>query len=323
MHLSFQQLQQQFYKTLIAHNFTPERATICANIFAGNSRDGVQSHGLNRFPVFIQYVKDGLVQANAEPKMEGNNGIIENWDAHLGAGVYAATKAMSRAINLAKQNGIGIVTLKNTNHWMRGGTYGWQAADAGCIGICTTNSYAVMPPWGSKKPALGNNPLVIAVPKNDGHVVLDMAISQFSYGKMQDYEMAGMQLPFAGGYNEAGELTTDPATIKKLQSPLPIGYWKGSGLSLMIDLLVAGLSGGKSVAEITAEEKEFGVSQLFIAINATNISPNLVQNIISYTKGGDSASIRYPGEQVMQARIKSETFGIPVNEAVWQQVLAL
>jgi 3-dehydro-L-gulonate 2-dehydrogenase len=323
MHLSFQQLQQQFFKVLLAHNFTQDRATICANIFAGNSRDGVYSHGLNRFPVFVQYVKDGLIQANAEPIMVGNNGIIENWDAQLAPGVYAATKAMERAIELAKLNGIGIVTLKNTNHWMRGGTYGWQAADAGCIGICTTNTIAVMSPWGGTKPALGNNPIVIAVPKNDGHVVLDMAISQFSYGKMQEYEMAGKQLPFAGGYNEYGALTTDPGTIKKLQSPLPIGYWKGSGLSLMIDLLVSGLSGGKSVAEITAEEKEFGVSQLFIAIDATNISPVLVQNIISYTKGDNSTEIRYPGEQVIQARIKSEAFGIPVNEAIWQQVLAL
>ena len=70
-----------------------------------------------------------------------------------------------RAISIAKENGIGCVVLKNTNHWMRGGTYGWQAADAGCIGICFTNTIANMPPWGGKEPKLGNNPLVIAVPR--------------------------------------------------------------------------------------------------------------------------------------------------------------
>ena len=81
---------------------------------------------------------------------------------------------MQRAIALAKENNIGCVTVKNTNHWMRGGTYGWQAADAECIGICITNAIATMPPWGGIKPRLGNNPLVIAVPRTEGHVVLDM-----------------------------------------------------------------------------------------------------------------------------------------------------
>ena len=231
---------------------------------------------------------------------------------------------MDRAIELAKTNGIGIVTLKNTNHWMRGGTYGWQAADAGCIGICTTNTIAVMPPWGGNKPTLGNNPMVIAIPNSEGHVVLDMAMSQFSYGKMQEYELAGKQLPFAGGYNEKGDLTTDPATIKKLQSPLPIGYWKGSGLSLMIDLLVSALSGGRTVAAITAGEKEYGVSQVFMAINAINLPAALVTNVLSFTKtGGETGSIRYPGEQVLAARKKAAVEGIAVNETIWQQVLKL
>lgn len=323
MNLSFQQLQQQFYTILIAHHFTPEKATICANIFAGNSRDGVHSHGLNRFPVFVQYIKDGLIDAGAEPEMVRNNGIIENWDAHLAPGVYAATKAMQRATALAKQKGIGVVTLKNTNHWMRGGTYGWQAAAAGCIGICTTNTIAVMPPWGGTKPTLGNNPIVIAIPRAAGHVVLDMAISQFSYGKMQEYELAAKQLPFAGGYNETGALTTDPAIIRQLKSPLPIGYWKGSGLSLMIDLLVAGLSGGRSVADITASEKEYGVSQLFIAINASNLSAELVDNILHFTKSGLDGTVRYPGEQVLATRKRAETEGIPVNESIWKKVLEL
>ncbi|MEO7310553.1 MAG: 3-dehydro-L-gulonate 2-dehydrogenase [Chitinophagaceae bacterium] len=323
MLLSYQQLQAQFYKVLSSLNFTPEKATICANIFAGNSRDGVHSHGLNRFPVFVQYVKEGLIDIHAEPKMVGNNGIIENWNAQLAPGMYAANIAMERAIELSTTNGIGIVTLQNTNHWMRGGTYGWQAADAGCIGICTTNTIAVMPAWGGTKPVLGNNPIVIAVPRAEGHVVLDMAISQFSYGKMQEYELAGKQLPFAGGYDEAGELTTDPTTIKKLKSTLPIGYWKGSGLSLMIDLLVAGLSGGRTVAEITATKREFGVSQLFIAINAANISPQLVNNVLEFTKANAGGTVQYPGEQVLAARKKAAIDGIPANEMIWQKVLEL
>ena len=101
-----------------------------------------------------------------------------------GPGNLNAQASMSRAMALGREHGIGCVALGNTNHWMRGGTYGWQAADAGMIGICWTNTLANLPAWGAKMPGLGNNPLVIAVPRPEGHVVLDMAMSQFSYGAL-------------------------------------------------------------------------------------------------------------------------------------------
>ena len=90
---------------------------------------------------------------------------------------------MERAIALGREHGMGCVALANTNHWMRGGTYGWQAVDAGAIGICWTNTMANLPAWGAAEPRVGNNPLVIAVPHARGPVVLDMAMSQFSSGR--------------------------------------------------------------------------------------------------------------------------------------------
>src|SRR5205814_7251856 len=128
----------------------------------------------------------------------------------------------------------------------------------------STNTIANMPPWGGIKPGLGNNPLVIAIPRRQGHIVLDMAISQFSYGKLQEYQLAGKLLPVPGGYDNDGILTTDAKKIRESRRILPIGYWKGSGLSLMLDLLVAGLSGGRTVAQISAQGEEYGLSQIFI-----------------------------------------------------------
>jgi 3-dehydro-L-gulonate 2-dehydrogenase len=84
---------------------------------------------------------------------------------------------------------------------MRGGTYGWQAAEAGVIGICWTNTMPNLPPWGGGEPCLGNNPLVIAVPRKGGHVVLDMAMSQFSYGALESYRSRGEMLPVDGGFD--------------------------------------------------------------------------------------------------------------------------
>ena len=179
-----------------------------------------------------------------------------------------AWHSMERAIALSREHGMGCVALANTNHWMRGGSYGWQAADAGVIGICWTNTLPNLPPWGASDPRVGNNPLVIAVPRPAGHIVLDMAMSQFSYGALASYRVRGELLPVDGGFDSDGRLTRDPGAIEDSNRPLPIGFWKGSGLALMLDLLAAMLSGGKASYQIEPiPERETRVSQVFIAID--------------------------------------------------------
>ncbi|MGI4749839.1 MAG: 3-dehydro-L-gulonate 2-dehydrogenase [Janthinobacterium lividum] len=327
MTVYYHDLQQEFERVLLKYHFSAVKAALCSKIFAQNSLDGVYSHGLNRFPVFIEHVKSGLVKPEAEPELLTENGALVHYDGHLAPGMYNATFAMKKATELAKINGIACVSLKNTNHWMRGGTYGWQAATAGCIGVCFTNTIANVPPWGGKEPRLGNNPLVIAVPKNDGHLVLDMAMSQYSYGKLQEYELKNEQLPFPGGYDLNGNQSTDPAKIKQSQRALPIGMWKGSGLSLMLDVLLTALSGGKSTKEITATGKESGVSQTFITIYQPDLHQKLIQQIIEFAKSStadeNDGKIWYPGEKTLLTRNKNTAEGIPVNEAIWNAVQKL
>lgn len=327
MKVSFEELKSEFKRVLLKVGFEEERAEMCARIFAENSRDGVYSHGLNRFPVFVQMVKDGLIDVQAEPEKVGEHGVTEQWDGHLAPGMYTATKAMARAVALAKENGMGCVAVRNTNHWMRAGTYGWQAAEAGCIGMCATNSIANLPPWGGTEPRLGNNPLVVAIPRKGGHIVLDMAISQFSYGKLQEYELKGKELPVDGGYDEQGKLTKDPAQIRETERSLPIGFWKGSGLSLVLDVLVSSLSGGRSVAKITEAGNEAGVSQFFLCIDASRLDESISNSIIEFTKSSglmdEDGEIRYPGESSLATRHRNEKEGIPVNEEIWKQVLDL
>lgn len=327
MRVSYQELQEEFKRVLLKLSFTTEMADTCATIFAANSRDGIYSHGLNRFPVFVEHVKEGLVLPDAAPELLDRNGGIERWDGNLAPGMFNASHAMNRAIALASENGIGCVALKNTNHWMRGGTYGWQAAEAGYIGICFTNATAGMPAWGGKSPVLGNNPLVIAVPRAEGHVVLDMAMSQFSYGKMQEYELKDELLPFSGGYDEAGNLSNDPAEIRKTKLALPIGFWKGSGLSLMLDILTVALGGGRSTEQISANKYETGVSQCFICIKQTDLHHDLIEQILAYTKSSTAKDpgkpVTYPGERTLQTRLENEKNGIPVNEEIWKQVSSM
>ncbi len=327
MKVFYNDLQKEFERILLKHSFSAAKAALCSRIFAQNSLDGVYSHGLNRFPVFIDHVRNGLVKPEAEPAVLSEKGALANWDGHLAPGMYNASLAMKAATELAKANGIGCISLKNTNHWMRGGTYGWQAAEAGCIGICFTNTIANIPPWGGKEPRLGNNPIVIAVPKEGGHLVLDMAVSQYSYGKLQEYELKKEALPYPGGYDDEGNLTTNAATIRKTERALPIGMWKGSGLSLMLDVVLTALSGGKSTAAITAAGKESGVSQTFIAIHQPDLHQNLIEQIIAFTKSSEveeiGGRIYYPGEKTLITRNKNTAEGIPVNEEIWNAVCNL
>lgn len=324
MRISFHRLQAEFKRILLSLSFNDDLAETCATIFATNSQDGVYSHGLNRFPAFVDLVKKGLIQISATPRLLETIGTIERWDGNLAPGISNATHCMNRAIELAKANGIGCVAIKNTNHWMRGGSYGWQAAEAGCIGICFTNAIANMPAWGGKEPVLGNNPLVIAIPRAGGHIVLDMAMSQFSYGKMQEYELKGAGLPFPGGYDEEGNLSTDPVAVRKTKLALPIGFWKGSGLALVLDLLAVALSGGRSTEKITADVDETGVSQCFICLHQPDMHPQLIEEILQYTKNSEPIDpenpVAYPGENTLRTRKDNQENGIPVNETIWQRL---
>jgi len=309
--------------------FEPERAALCARLFAETTCDGVYTHGLNRFPRFIKAIKNGIVDIHAKPQMVSSAGAIERWNGKLGVGNLNAYQCMGRAISLAREHGIGVVALADTNHWMRGGSYGWQAADAGMIGICWTNTLPNLPPWGGIDPRLGNTPLVIAVPRSNGHVVLDMSTSQFSYGAMELRQLHGELLPVDGGFDAAGNLTRDPLAILESRRPLPIGYWKGSGLSLMLDLLAAILSGGLAVCQIGDDpDKETRLSQVFVAVDPSSAGQNglatqVADHAIEFMKSStpvNGEQVRYPGEKILQTRQENMEQGIPVEPAIWEQV---
>jgi 3-dehydro-L-gulonate 2-dehydrogenase len=273
-------------------------------------------------------IDEGYIDIKAEPKKVDTNGNIEIYDGQLGPGNLNAQLVMEKAIEKAKREGIAVMALKNTNHWMRGGAFGWQAAEAGCGAICFTNTLPNLPPWGAKESKLGNNPLVMAVPRPKKHIVLDMAVSQYAYGTLGKYEMENKELPYPGGYNQAGELTTDPGEILKSMRPLPAGYWKGSGLSMMFDLFASLLSGGLNTFLIGKKEKEYAISQLFMVfdmedkINEETIEQT-VDSVHSAERVDPEQRPTYPGERTYLRRQENLAKGIPVNEEVWEKINSL
>jgi 3-dehydro-L-gulonate 2-dehydrogenase len=332
MMVSYDELRATLRDVLAREGMEPDGAEQCARLFADASRDGVASHGVNRFPRFVAMIRNGMVDIHARPTRVATRGAMERWDGHRGPGNLNAWTCMARAIELSREHGIGAVGLGNSNHWMRGGNYGWQAADAGVIGICWSNTLPNVPAWGTTIPLIGNNPLIIAVPRADGHVVLDMAMSQFSYGALGTHRMRGQELPVVGGYDERGELTRDPAAIERTQRLLPIGYWKGSGLAILLDIVAAVLSGGKATHDFsTVPEEESGQSQVFIALDAASLgaageSGSIADHVVDALHAGAAGAgeeARYPGERTLEVRATSMRDGVFVDDAMWKEVLAL
>lgn len=333
MRVKYEVMVNEFARVLEKRGFTPEDAKDAAMLFAQNSLAGVPSHGLNRFPRVVSYLENGGIDPKAKATCEMSMGAIERWDGHRGFGPLNAKRAMDRAVDLAKTNGVGVVALGNNNHWMRGGTYGWLAADRGCIGICWSNTMPNMPAWGGKDRKIGNNPLIMSVPKSNGeHVIVDCAVSQFSYGKIEATRLAGKQLPVPGGYDTNGNLTTDPAEIEKTWRVLPMGYWKGSGLSIVLDLIATVLSNGNSVSEIGTFGDEIGLTQIMIAIdpgkfNTVEETDAIVDRIIADIKTSEpieeGGEVRYPAEREHKTIKENKELGIPVVDEVWENVLKL
>ena len=325
-------MQRVLQRLFQQEGFPEAKARTLAEVHTDNTLHGVHSHGINRVRQFIEYVRRGIIAVDAEAEKVEGFGSIERWDGYAGPGVLNAIQCTDRAIALAQQYGMGLVALRHTNHWMRGGYYGWRAAGAGCIAILFTNTQANMPPWGGRESRIGNNPLIVAIPRAGGHVVLDMALSQFSFGKIHEYQLRGEPLPYPGGWDADDQLSTDPDQILADERGLPIGYWKGSALSMVLDMLATLLSAGQSTAAISQKDYETGVSQVYLCIAPSrfgdgDLRQRLLDEIIAYAKSAsplrEGQAVRYPGERAAEQRERNLREGMVVNAEVWEEIRGL
>lgn len=334
MKISFQEMKNTIKEVFIKHGLDKETAELCAKTHTESSWDGVYSHGTNRVARFVSYLDKGWVDPKAKLTLEKEFGSIAVYNGNLGPGIPNAFAATDAAIALANTHGIGMVGLKNTTHWMRGGTYGLHAANKGCVLIAWTNTESCMPPWGGTEERLGNNPIVMAAPTKDSPILLDMAMSQYAYGKLQVTRLAGEKLPYPGGFDKEGNLTNDPGAIEESRRILPMGYWKGSSFAFMLDVLGAVLSDGIGATDIDKVGKGScgGASQIFIAINPEKLTTQdhlyeVIEKAKEYIKtspkDGTSSEISYPGEGRVKSHKTNTEDDIFVDDTVWQEILNL
>jgi 3-dehydro-L-gulonate 2-dehydrogenase len=198
--VTFDELYRTILHAFLRAGMARSDAETCARIHTESTADGVPSHGINRVPRFVNYIHAGYIQLGAKPQRIRQFGALEVYDGQRAPGVLNALWCTDRGMEVAAQQGIALLGLRNTNHWMRGSSYGWHAANKSYIMLAWTNTESCMPAGGGKDQRLGNNPFIMAAPRPGGPVVLDMAMSQYSYGKLQVTRRAGqsLDLPQAG-----------------------------------------------------------------------------------------------------------------------------
>ena len=234
--------------------------------------------------------------------------------------------------NWPKKTGWAVLRFLIPTTGCAGGYYGWQAAKKGYLYIGWTNTTAIMPAWGAQDSKLGNNPLVVGIPYRNEAIVLDMSMSQFSYGAMELASLKNQKLPVTGGYDSDGNLTDDPDAILQSLRTLPVGFWKGSGLSFVLDVMAAILSDGLAVHQVAQKEEEISCSQIFITINPKKLAgydqkdtaiDEIVKDLKSSIPMDEMSKMRYPGERAVESRKENAEKGIPVLAAVWDDILNL
>ena len=314
--MKFDDLKKLIKDALLKAGLSEDDAELLAQVHTESSRDGVYSHGLNRVPKFIELVEDGSIDIHARPSLLKSMAMVEQYDGNFGMGVKNAIFASNRAKTLAKEYGLGLVSLRNTTHWQRAATYTMNICEDNLIGIAWSNTDSNMPAWGSDKINIGNNPLSIAIPYGD--FVLDMAMSQYSFGKLQVTASKGEELAYIGGLDKDGNETKKTEDIINGGLAYPMGYWKGSGLAIALDMLAAILADGNTSYDVDKLDKGMciGISQVFIAIDPNNFTDDFekkMSDTIAYIKKG-SDSTTYPGERMIRKRKESLEKGIEVDE---------
>jgi LDH2 family malate/lactate/ureidoglycolate dehydrogenase len=291
---------------------------------------GHDSHGVLRLPWYVRSIRQGTIQAAARPALLSRSGATAVVDGALGWGQPAARLGAQTAIELAAESGVGAVTIVRCNHIGRLGEYVAIMARAGMIGITLCNSSPVVAPYGGYRPVLGTNPLAWAAPRAAGQppIVLDFASSIVAEGKLRVARAKGEALPPGLIVDANGAPSLDPADFYAGGALQTFGLHKGSGLSVMIELLARGLAG----VDLSQPEHRGHNGTLMLALRIASFAPEqqffsaaerlFGQIAISPPAPGFDA-VLLPGEPELRMREQRIVEGIPLAQSTWDDIAGL
>lgn len=309
-----------------AIGLSKENAKILAESLVVADLRGIKSHGVVRLTTYIKRVEAGVMDPKATGKFIKDEGATALLDAENGFGQIAGQRAMHLAIEKARKFGIGLVAVKNSNHFGIASFYSMMAASENMLGIALTNASPAMNPYGTISPLLGTNPISLAVPaEKEKQIVLDMSTSMVARGKIRFAALTGKPIPLGWATDAQGEPTTDAKEAIK-GSLEPIGGVKGSGLSLMVDIFCGILTNScltgevKTIVDVSGQAH---TGHLLGAVNIANYIPadlfkQNIDAVIQRIKGLPSKGqdVFLPGEIEFNLAAEREKEGVPLDEAV-------
>lgn len=237
--------------------FSESDSQIIADVLLLSDLYGIESHGMQRLVRYHKGIENGLIKVDAKPEVVFETPVSAVVEGHDGMGQLNGHFAMEIAIKKAKESGVGIVTLRNSNHYGIAGYYAKMAADAGLIGMSMTNSEAIMVPTFGRKAMLGSNPFAISMPAEPYAFFFDASTTVVTRGKLEVYNKADKALPEGWAIDSTGKGSTDAARVlhdivaKEGGGILPLGgegeqtgSHKGYGYGMFVEIFCSILSLG-------------------------------------------------------------------------------
>jgi ureidoglycolate dehydrogenase (NAD+) len=321
---------QDFAAALLkAGGFAVDQAEQTAAMLVWANLRGVDSHGVLRIPRYVEMVELGLINPAAEPRQVSGKGAVAVIDAQRAPGAVAMNAATRMAIQLADAHGIGWCAVRAITHAGAIGYYVQQAARAGRVAIAMTASKPLMVYHGSKTEGVSTNPIAIAAPTTDPDrpLLLDMSTASVAIGKIMAAKDAGQAIPAGWGVDENGRETTDPSKVKAV---LPMAGPKGSGLSLMIEVLASVMVANPLISVALTEGGDPGGNGLVVVLDPSAFGNNFtfeVDRLRAAIKGLPLAdgldSIYLPGERGFEVMERRSRAGIPLAQGTRSRLIAL
>ena len=314
---------------LMAGGFTADHAEQTAAMLVWANLRGVDSHGVLRIPRYVEMVELGLINPAAEPHQVSGKGGVAVIDAQRAPGAVGMNIAASTAVQLSDTHGIGWCAVRAITHAGAIGYYAQQAAKIGRVAIAMTASKPLMVYHGSKSEGVSTNPIAIAAPTSDPErpLLLDMSTASVAIGRIMAAKDAGQRIPEGWGVDENGQETTDPQRVK---SVLPMAGAKGSGLSLMIEILASILVSNPLISVALSKGGDPGGNGLVAALDPSAFGDQFLFNvddlraaIKSLPPSSGVDSVYLPGERGFEEMERRSRSGIPVVRGTISRLLTL
>lgn len=332
-YLDGQMMGKIMRETLLAHGVCQDSAEHVSAALLQTSLRGVDSHGIQLFPHYCRAVDAGRINGNPNFSFEQTSATTSILDADHGFGHHAGVVAMDHAIAGAKQQGMAAVAVKNSTHFAAAAYFGLRAPPEGCIGIAMCNADALIKAYGAKDTFTGTNPICFTAPiEGEEPFCLDMATSLVSWNKVLNHRRTGTQIPDDWACDAEGMPVTDPNDARSLQ---PAGLYKGFGLSMMVDIFCALLSGcpmGKDLLPMYQHiDVRRKISHFFLAIDIERFGgaaqfalrmQEMVKRARSLRPLDPDGAVMVPGDPEKKTFVIRSANGIPVDEPKLAELIA-